>query len=402
MRVGGMRWILVLIHRYVGLSIAGFLFIAGLTGAILTFEPELDATLNPKLFSAPQPDKPRLPLDELISRVEASDPRVDVTAALLPLRSDESVMMRVAAASGKAAIDFDQIFVDPATGNILSRRLWGECCLGREKFIPFIYQVHLTLFLPGNAGGLIMGSIALAWLFDSFIGLALAWPRGRGRRHGWPQVLTFKRGGRGFRSWFDTHRVAGLWPFPILIVMAVTGTALNLHHQVAVPVVSFFSPLKEGVFETLPTEPRPPAALSYEDAARLAEAAARDEFRRPTTVYEYHVPEAGVYGVAVTEPVGNPRNGLGPSWVYIDDRSGAVRDRDTMGEGSAGDVFMQARLPMHSGRVAGDGGRIIVALIGLMVAVLSASGVYLWWRKRVARLDHQAKVHLAKLSNGPA
>lgn len=390
MRGHGWRWILVLFHRYVGLSIAGFLIVAGLTGSVLTFEPELDAALNPELFEAPSSGRPPLSLDALIARVEGADPRVDVTAALLPLSSGESVMMRVAPAPGAPALGFDQIFVDPATGTVLGRRLWGTCCLARQNLIPFIYQLHLTLFLPPATGALLMGGVALAWLFDSLVGLKLAWPRRRTRGHGWRQALTVKRGSRGFRVWFDVHRMAGLWAFPLLIVLATTGVALNLRDEIAAPVLTLFSPLKAGVFDG-DVAARPPATLNYSDAFQKARQVTGDEFERPTIVYAYHVAEFGVYGLAVTEPVGNPRNGLGPSWVYIDDRTGTVRDRDRMGRGSEADIFMQARLPLHSGRIAGDPGRVLVALLGLAVAILSATGVYIWWRKRRARVRHRLR-----------
>ena len=46
-----MRAALVLIHRYGGLAMAPFLIIAGLTGSVLVFMPELDAWLNPELYT---------------------------------------------------------------------------------------------------------------------------------------------------------------------------------------------------------------------------------------------------------------------------------------------------------------------------------------------------------------
>ncbi|WP_409998334.1 PepSY domain-containing protein, partial [Escherichia coli] len=47
-----MRPILVLLHRWCGLFIALFLFTAGLTGAVISWDHELDEWLNPHLFDA--------------------------------------------------------------------------------------------------------------------------------------------------------------------------------------------------------------------------------------------------------------------------------------------------------------------------------------------------------------
>jgi uncharacterized iron-regulated membrane protein len=36
--------------------------------------------------------------------------------------------------------------------------------------------------------------------------------------------------------------------------------------------------------------------------------------------------------------------------------------------------------------------RIFVVVVGLVIAMLSATGVYLWWKKRRARLFHRRRV----------
>ena len=137
---------------------------------------------------------------------------------------------------------------------------------------------------------------------------------------------------------------------------------------------------------------RPPPVLSIDDAARRALASVADEHETPTVFYATRLAELGLYGFAISSPVGNPRNGLGPSWVYIDDRSGAVRHRQIMGERSGGDLFFQAQLPLHSGRIAGTAGRALTAMFGIAVALLSVTGVYVWSRKRWARAEHRARV----------
>jgi len=48
----------------------------------------------------------------------------------------------------------------------------------------------------------------------------------------------------------------------------------------------------------------------------------------------------------------------------------------------AGDVFLQAQYPLHSGRIAGIAGRILISICGLVVLVLAWTGIYLWLRKK--------------------
>jgi uncharacterized iron-regulated membrane protein len=47
---------------------------------------------------------------------------------------------------------------------------------------------------------------------------------------------------------------------------------------------------------------------------------------------------------------------------------------------------MQAQFPLHSGRLGGIFGRVLVSLLGVAVATLSVTGIIVWSRKRRARV----------------
>ena len=74
-----MRTTLVLLHRWFGLAAALFLFIAGATGAVISWDHELDAWLNPHLYQARSSSGAAMSPLALAHRVEAADPRVRVT-----------------------------------------------------------------------------------------------------------------------------------------------------------------------------------------------------------------------------------------------------------------------------------------------------------------------------------
>ena len=83
--------------------------------------------------------------------------------------------------------------------------------------------------------------------------------------------------------------------------------------------------------------------------------------------------------------------GLGNRSLFLDTKTGAlIRDR-VPSEGTAGDLLMAAQFPIHSGRILGVGGRIFVSLLGLIVAGLSVTGVWLWAKKRVAQARAAAR-----------
>jgi uncharacterized iron-regulated membrane protein len=100
----------------------------------------------------------------------------------------------------------------------------------------------------------------------------------------------------------------------------------------------------------------------------------------------FYDPEVGVYGVIFFEP-GNDHGdvGLGNPSLFFDGKDGTPAGANVPGEGSAGDIFMQAQFPLHSGRIVGLPGRIFVSVMGLLVAMLSVTGVIIWQKKRWAR-----------------
>lgn len=378
-----MRQAFTMLHRYVGLAIAGFLLMAALTGSIIVFERELDAALNPDLFKARATDARPIAIDRLIAMVENEERRV--VAVEMPL-AGASAIFRVAARDAVRPLAYDQLFVDPGTGEVLGRRLWGTCCLARQQILPFLVHFHYSLHLPGNIGLTLMGIVGLLWFLDSFTGLVLAWPRGQRMLAGWKRTLSIKRGARGYRLHLDLHRAGGVWLWSLLVVMAFTSVGVSLEEEIVQPLVKRVSPLSPSVFEQ-PAPPRPGKGnLTFENAIARAEAVARGVMHHPRAAYVAHQSGLSMFAVAVAETGIDPRNGLGPSWFYIDDRDGSMRSTAIMASGTPGDVFLQAQLPTHTGRIGWLPGRILVALFGLAVAALTITGLLIWNKKRQARL----------------
>ena len=52
---------------------------------------------------------------------------------------------------------------------------------------------------------------------------------------------------------------------------------------------------------------------------------------------------------------------------------------------------MWLQFPLHSGRILGLPRRILISLMGLVVAMLSVTGVVIWWKKRAARVRQELR-----------
>lgn len=387
---------LVLLHRWFGLAVALFLFISGLTGAVISWDHELDAWLNPQLFhaaGAPDAGAARSGL-ELASQVEAHDPRVRVNYTLTALEPGHTALMSVEGkidpATGKPyELGYNQVAVDPVSGKLQGTRQWGEVSLARENLLPFLYKLHYTMHIPDGWGiefGVwLMGIIGIVWFVDCFVALYLSFPNLRS----WRKSLAFRWKEKGHKLNFDLHRSGGVWVWLLLLILAVTSVSMNLQTQVMRPLVAKFSTLSPNAFDS--RTPQPPdkpvePLLTREQAVVLAKAEAAKRGWTLPAGGVFYSSSYGLYGVGFFEADNDHGDGgLGNAWLYFDGRDGSPAGGVIPGTGSAGDIFLQAQFPLHSGRILGLPGRIMISMMGLLVAMLSATGLIIWLRKRRAR-----------------
>ncbi|MBI1753043.1 MAG: PepSY domain-containing protein [Acidobacteria bacterium] len=381
----------VKLHRWFGLGAAAFLFIAGLTGAIISWDHELDAWLNPRFYQA-QGQGPARPALVLAAAVEAAEPRARVRFMPLEAEPGQTLMMslepRLDPATGRPyELGYNQVAVDPATGDIQARREWGRASLSRENLLPFLYKLHYSLHLPKawgiELGILLMGVLAIFWVFDCFFALWISFPSLASWRRSF--ALRWRQGGP--RLVFDLHRSGGVWAWLLLLILAVTSVSMNLNAQVMRPLVSRFSRLTPSPFELRAGRPVPSGEpkVSMARAVELARAEARRRGWPAPPGGVFLSAETGLWGVGFF-PLGRSHGdgGLGNPWLYLDAHGGETIGADVPGTGTAGDIFLQAMFPLHSGRILGWPGRLLVSLMGLAVATLSATGILIWLRRRRA------------------
>lgn len=325
--------------------------------------------------------------------VEAADPRVRARWIPAPARPDRAadiwVDWKADPATGVApAPAYNQVFVDPTSGVINGHRIYGACCLQRHNLIPFLHQLHSTLYVLGTTGPIILGIVAIAWMVDNIFGFYLTLPKGaKGRAFWskWKTAWTIKKGAKTERRTLDLHRAPGLWIWALLFITAISSLAVTLKHEVFEPAVNVFSSITEPAYEARPM--RAPkdvviATLTFDDAIAKATAAAHGADIRADFWGAYDAAEMGVYGVAF----GNEANpGIGPSWVYLDSIDGRILDVIPSTGGTAGDVFTRVQLPLHTGNIGGLATRILMCAAGLVVVLLSITGVLIWASKARAR-----------------
>jgi uncharacterized iron-regulated membrane protein len=396
-----MRATWTLIHRWCGLLTAAFLFVSGITGAVISWDHELDDLLNPHLMEAHTPGTPRDPL-ALARQVEARHPDVRVSYVPLHAQAGKSLALGVApridpATGALRSPGFNQVFVDPVSGVELGRREWGAVWpISRETFVSFLYRLHYSLHLPDRWGIWLMGAIAVVWTLDCFVGFYLTLPvrrqtanPGKSWWQRWRPAWMVRWRGGGAKLNFDLHRAFSLWTWIVLFVLAFTAFSLNLYREVFYPVMQTFTRVTPSPFDTRvpadlqhPVEPRVP----YGDVVARAGTEARRRGWDAPVGSLYYSQEYGIYMVSLFAPGDDHgTGGVGPALLYYDGLDGRLLGDRQPWKGTAADIFVQAQFPLHSGRILGLPGRILISCMGLVVAMLSATGVIIWWRKRASR-----------------
>jgi len=384
-----MKKALLSVHRCLGLTLAGFLIISGITGSFLAFYAEFDALFNPSLYRIEQPDQSIgqkvLSAGAQINAVERFDPRIRVYYLPITTEPRRASVVYVEPAIDRATqqpfqVPFDEVFINPLTAEITGTRMWGVCC-GSESILPIMHKLHNRLFLPTPIGRPLWGVVAILWSIMAVIGLILTWPATKPRVRHWVNAWKLRRGLPFLPKNINLHKATGLWFWLIIMPLALSGVALGLDRQVFVPAVQLASAWFEDVRETSNVGTQSAAEdMHYpvDDAIRRAQDLARPLGIDASISGVWYDHESRVYEIEFG-PKDAP--GIGDGSVTVSEANGVVASHSLTGTRSMEAIAIAARERVHSGRVIGLPGRILVFMCGWAVALLSITGVIIWFKR---------------------
>lgn len=400
------RSVLVRMHRWAGLLLAPFLVVVALTGSVLAFYHELDEALNPGLFrvapaAAPLPMP--IPAIELLALARQYSAAFGGKINQLPLKYEagKSVMFRVS-----GAVAFDQLFLNPHNGEVLGKRNWGDLSQSPGNLVGFIYLLHTKLAVPGKLGVVVMGLVALLWTVDCLVALLITVPapgrraKQKSRWQQWRRVLTVRRSRKGLALAFDWHRAGGLWLWLLLLVFAWSGVGFNLP--------AAFNPVMTGLLGFQPYS----AGLSR-DKSGLSGAPGLDMPRALARARELQAPVESQYLIKIYQEdslsyspaqrlyryrIRSDRDfndTLSRTQLYFDADNGELIKVDLPSGQRAGNTVARWLYALHMGQVFGIGYKLVIAVVGLLTALLVYSGLRIWWNRKVtsaSRLQHRQRL----------
>jgi uncharacterized iron-regulated membrane protein len=395
----------VCVHRYVGLVLASFLIIAGLTGSLLVWYYELDAAVNPWMKVLERTDVKALdPLqihavtaerfnDALINKISFHrEPQRPWVISLNP---------RIKPNGEKHALVYDEVYIDPYTGGVLGQRKWGDITQGYTNLIPFIYRLHYQLAL-GTVGTWTFGIIALLWCLDCFVGAYLTFPVKEKNQNTtfniqskkrwlnrWSKAWKIRQNSNAYKLNFDLHRAGSLWTWVMLFVFAWSGVGLNLQ-VIYDPIMSSVFPMQkvENHLPNLKNSQLKPG-IGWIEAETIGKALMKDEasinnfnviypqtliYLSQKALYQYRVKST----LDITDAYGN-------TTLYFDANTGKFKGLYLPASKASGDTITSWLYALHMAAVWGISYKIFVSVIGIVITMLSVTGVYIWWKKRKAR-----------------
>jgi uncharacterized iron-regulated membrane protein len=385
------RALIVWLHRWVGLLMAAFLIVVAITGSLLVFYNELNSLLAPELFPVARGGA-TLDAATLANRAEAIERGARANTVYFGYDSPIAEI-GMEARPGAAALDFDYIYLDRHTGEERGRLLWGAWPTTRAAIMPFVYNLHYTLF-AGNVGAWILGLVALAWTIDCAVGfyLTLPEPSDRARRGflaRWKPAWLVKSSSSFYRLNFDLHRAGGLWFWALLFIFAWSSVYMNLNGLYA-HAMSFLFDYQPSFYLT---QVNPPPAdrepMSWEKALQTGRALMAEEARKNNFNVEHEISlyiqrdkSAWEYRVRSSRDIANHN---GQTSVWFDAFTGELRSLAVPTGMRAGNTITTWLYELHKANVFGLPYKIFECAFGLVIAMLSITGVYIWWRKRKAR-----------------
>jgi uncharacterized iron-regulated membrane protein len=366
-------------HSIIGLAISLVVALIGMTGATMSFEDEIGASLNAAIMRVEARPAPMLTPDQLIARLQASHDFGKVSA--VTMASDPSAAARIRFARSEGGSRPSSVYVDPYDAHVLGAPRG-------EDFFATVRKLHRWLLLPGDAKGIgrqVTGVVAIGLIVLLLSGIVLRWPhRARSVKMWLKPNLALH--GRGFQR--SLHSVVGTWVLPIYLVMTLTGLwySFDWYKDGAIWLLSRPSTV------AAPMQPKAPRGVG----AAVADKPVADKPLPLDRVWSAFLHEQGSrFATAqLTLPAGAGTVVRVRSWARdashegardefrIDAVTGRVVSSDIYADKTTGERLLANVLDIHRGSIFGWPGKLLFMAAAALMPLFVATGLLLYLSRR--------------------
>lgn len=387
------------LHLGVGVAVGLVVAMMSLTGVALAFQPQVEAWARSGMEDVGAGAGPRLPVDEMLARAEASFGGKEATAITLP-----------ASERAAATVHFgrsDRVYVHPESGEV-----YADPGAGWAQVFVELRNWHRWFGASGEnrpLGGAITGASNLLFVFLLLSGLYLWFPR-KWTKKAFRAVLVFRWNLKGKARDWNWHHTLGFWTWPVLVVLTVTAVVISYPwaNRMVYSLTGSPAPTTQRRPGPPPVElpPHEPGAQPLSLDAIAAAAFAQSESARSVRidVTGRGADERGAVYVQVSEAGSFPA--FAPLNLAFDPYDGALLLRRGFADQNAGQRLRWWIRFLHTGEALGWPGQLIAAVASLAGAVLVWTGFALAirralrWRERTAAQKRTGSRGLADPAHG--
>lgn len=344
------------IHLWIGVALALYAIVIGITGSILVFGEELHALSD---------NHDGTPLHPTVTMAAAA-------AVVTPTVRGERITLAFPPTSESPGYTFlisnhPAVYVDAASGLVALPAI-------QQTWLNVVSALHVNL-LMGDRGRTINGIAATALLLLAVTGLFL-W---------WPGIASVSRSlrmdlGKGWkRIVWDLHGVSGIYGLGMALMWSLTATLFLL--PVARTALGILSPISRPSIPEVRASPNVDTSdevmLGYVDTAiptlagRLRWVVLPEGKGKPITLF-------------VSRELVERR--LHVDRFYLDPYTGVRIGASYADEGkSFSDWVLRLVLPLHTGMYWGLFVKVLWAFLGLLFPVLGITGLVMYWNRFLSK-----------------
>ena len=335
------------VHKWIGLTLAILIIPIALTGSVLVWKSWVDQQLQPQRYASLGP---ATLAPSVYAKAVTSGLKAEERLSELRYQKGGKPLIAVITKPSEGRPTRTQLWIDPRDASIIDR------APGNSGIIQVMHNLHGSLMVPGW-GRSIVGWVGAFMFVSCLTGIWLWWPLSGGFRSG----LRWKRRNTANAN---LHYLAGFWVLFPLAMLSLTGAWISF-------------PKVFGKFES-----RPPVTIDRERAARAQPLAT------PNLGVDAAAAAAAPFAKGPLTSIAWPTDQV-PKWK-VNFGSAAVPVDDATAKASAPpppppETLARTMRRWHDGTGMGPVWQTIIFLGGIIPALLSITGIIIWWRARTPR-----------------
>lgn len=344
------------LHTWVGFHLAVIMVVVLATGTFAVVANEIDWLLQDDMRVSP--DGEEVSWQEMVDAIEAASPGVTVQA-ISKMQGDHFAYR---ASTMDAAGNAQYTHVNQWTGEVT-----GHTGVFTAQY--FFRNLHRYLFLPSTFGLTLVCAMAVILAISLYTGLKTT--------RNWKTLMTRIRFSKGARiAVGDAHKAAGLWSIWFFAVIILTGIWYY---------AEFLGTGFEPSYDRLSEEQKNAGGdvigpLSVTDIIDTAQAAYPE-----LKIHGVNLSRAYNMAILVDGSVGNPIVRKRANRVYLDPTTLDVVSIQRSKDLGTLQWVNQIVDPLHFGSFGGLPVKLIWFIFGLFMTGLSATGVWLTWKRLKSR-----------------